>query len=170
MATPKKDPKDLLQRGRKKEKLGDKMTFDNLFMLCEKGFTDDELAVFYKVCKKTINNWKKDPEFLTLLKKGKDMADSKVERSLYERACGYSHPEDKIFNNNGKEMIVKTIKHYPPDPVSAIFWLKNRQPERWRDVQEIKGENGFTPPPPLVFNVVPGVEVKQEKTKEDDKE
>jgi len=28
------------------------------------------------------------------------------------------------------------IKYYPPDPVSIIFWLKNRKPEQWRDKQE----------------------------------
>jgi hypothetical protein len=29
----------------------------------------------------------------------------------------------------------KTVrKHYPPDVTACIFWLKNRQPEKWRDV------------------------------------
>jgi hypothetical protein len=37
-------------------------------------------------------------------------------------------------------MIVPTTKHYPPDTAAAIIWLKNRQPERWRDKieQEVK--------------------------------
>ena len=29
------------------------------------------------------------------------------------------------------------IEHLPPD-VTAAFWLKNRDPERWRDVQNIE--------------------------------
>lgn len=29
------------------------------------------------------------------------------------------------------------IEHYPPDTTAAIFWLKNRQPEKWRDRKEI---------------------------------
>jgi hypothetical protein len=26
-------------------------------------------------------------------------------------------------------------EHLPPDPTSAMFWLKNRDPDNWRDVQ-----------------------------------
>ena len=29
------------------------------------------------------------------------------------------------------------IEHYPPDTTAAIFWLKNRQPEKWRDKKEV---------------------------------
>ena len=112
---------------------------------CLLGAIDKELAQFFDVSEQTINSWKsKFPEFLESLKKGKAQADAKVAKSLYNRAIGYQHDEDKIFNANGEPLIVHTIKHYPPDPVSAIFWLKNRQPNKWRDKQEIdhttKGE------------------------------
>lgn len=110
---------------------------EQAFKLCLLGSTDKDLANFFNVCEATINNWKKDyPQFLESIKKGKDEADSKVAASLYNRALGYSHPEDKIFNANGSEMIVPTTKHYPPDTAAAIFWLKNRQKESWRDKQE----------------------------------
>ena len=33
--------------------------------------------------------------------------------------------------------MIETVKHYPPDTTAAIFWLKNRQVERWRDKQEV---------------------------------
>jgi hypothetical protein len=29
------------------------------------------------------------------------------------------------------------VKHYPPDPTSMIFWLKNRQPQKWRDKHDL---------------------------------
>ncbi len=29
--------------------------------------------------------------------------------------------------------MVPTIKHYPPDTTACIFWLKNRQRDKWRD-------------------------------------
>ncbi len=103
-------------------------------LLAEKGFTDKEMSEVLGITQRTFNNWKKaNPEFFHTLKIAKDMADRKVERSLYERACGYSHEEDKIFNDSGKALIVETVKHYPPDPTSGIFWLKNRQPDKWRD-------------------------------------
>lgn len=107
--------------------------------LCLLGATDIQVADFFGVCEKTIYIWKKEhPKFLQSLKEGKDTNDAKVERSLLERATGYCHPEEKIFNNNGEIVRAETTKHYPPDTTAAIFWLKNRQPEKWRDKQEVE--------------------------------
>ncbi len=99
-----------------------------------KGYTDKELAKIFNVTEQTINNWKKDyPEFFESLKEGKFLADSKVEASLFQRACGYSHPEIHISNFQGQITKTPIIKHYPPDPTSMIFWLKNRRKDKWRD-------------------------------------
>lgn len=106
--------------------------------LCALGATDIQLADFFGVCDKTIDNWKSShPEFLRSLKESKAQLDNKVERSLFERARGYSHPEEKVFCNNGEITTHDTTKHYPPESTAMIFWLKNRQPEKWRDRQEI---------------------------------
>ena len=118
---------------------------EQAFKLCLLGASDVQLADFFDVSVATINNWKNNyPKFLDALKEGKDEADARVAQSLYHRALGYSHKEDKIFNNNGTEMIVETIKHYPPDTTACIFWLKNRQKAQWRDKVEnsITGEDG----------------------------
>jgi len=110
---------------------------EQAYKLCLLGATDKEMADFFGVSEVTFNAWKKNhPDFLKSLKKGKEIADANVASRLYERAMGYSHPEDKIFNDNGKPMIVPTTKHYPPDPTAAIFWLKNRKPAEWRDKRE----------------------------------
>ena len=114
-------------------------------LLAEKGCTDQEMATAIGVTEQTFNNWKKSqPEFFESLKEAKEIADKRVERSLYERAIGYTHPEEKIFNNNGAIIRANTHKHYPPDPTSMIFWLKNRKPKEWRDKQELEhsGPNG----------------------------
>ncbi len=52
--------------------------------------------------------------------------------------CGYEHSEDKIFQYEGKPVIVPTTKRYPPDTQAASLWLRNRQPAKWRDKQEIE--------------------------------
>ena len=112
---------------------------DKIKKMATAGFTDKEMAECLNVTEQTFNNWKKKfHEFFESLKDWKLKADESVERSLYERACGYEHEEDKIFNANGKPMIVPTVKKYPPDPTAAIFWLKNRQPKEWRDKQDIE--------------------------------
>ncbi len=107
--------------------------------LARLGYTDAEISTALGVCEATLNNWKiKYPEFLESIKKGKEFPDDLVEQALFKKAIGYEHPEDKIFNNNGTEMIVPTIKHYPPDTAAAFIWLKNRRPEKWRDKQHIE--------------------------------
>ena len=107
-------------------------------LLARRGFTDVEMSQCLKIKEQTFTNWKKKhPKFFGSLNDWKTKADSEVVRSLYERACGYEHPEDKIFNNNGKPLIVPTIKHYPPDSTAMIFWLKNRDRKNWRDRHEI---------------------------------
>ena len=107
--------------------------------LCLLGAIDKELADFFEVEEKTINNWKEEfPDFLQSLKSGKELADAEVASKLYHRANGYEHKEDKIFNDNGIPLVVPTTKHYPPDTTAAIFWLKNRQPKRWRDKQDVE--------------------------------
>ena len=105
--------------------------------LCKLGLTDKEMAKFFEVSESTLNNWKQShPAFLESLKAGKDLADAEVAAKLFHRATGYEHPEDDIRAVNGEIVITPTIKHYPPDTTAAIFWLKNRQPARWRDKQE----------------------------------
>jgi len=107
-------------------------------VLAEKGFTDKEIAEVIGITQRTFNNWKKNnPEFFHTLKDWKEKADRKVERSLYERACGYEHPDTHISNYQGVVTTTDIIKHYPPDPVSMIFWLKNRDKEHWRDKSEV---------------------------------
>ena len=106
--------------------------------LCLLGSTDKDMADFFEVDESTINRWKIEyPEFCESIKRGKISADANVASRLYKRAIGYEHDEDKIFNNNGEPLIVPTIKHVQPDTTAAIFWLKNRQPARWRDKQEL---------------------------------
>lgn len=110
--------------------------------LCRLGATDVELAEFFGVSESTLNNWKKaHPGFLESLKKGKTLADAEVADKLFKRATGYEHPEDDIrtvSDGGGTSSIVitPTIKRYPPDTGAAIFWLKNRQPAKWRDKVE----------------------------------
>lgn len=115
-------------------------------ILAEKGFTDEEMSEFFKVARKTWHNWKiEHPEFNEGLSDWKKAADGKVERALYERAVGYQHPEDKIFvGRDGRPLIVPTVKHYPPESVAGIFWLKNRRPNEWKDKQEISIPEGLT--------------------------
>jgi hypothetical protein len=69
----------------------------------------------------------------------RSVADNRVERSLYERAVGYNYEAVKIFMpaNREKPVYAKYIERVPPDVTAGIFWMKNRDPENWRDVQNV---------------------------------
>ncbi len=105
--------------------------------LCKLGATDMEVADFFEVDVRTLYRWKGENEaFCQALKAGKDVADERVERSLYARANGYEHDEVDIRVVD-KEIIQTPIrKYYPPDTTACIFWLKNRKPGEWRDKVE----------------------------------
>lgn len=106
------------------------------------GATDADLAKMFDVAESTINLWKlKHPEFSESVNKGKATADAEVAASLFHRAKGYSHDAVKIVADAklGIEHIVPYREHYPPDTAAAIFWLKNRQKDKWRDKIEHTG-------------------------------
>jgi hypothetical protein len=80
------------------------------------------------------------PEFSEAIRVGKDAANQRVERSLYERANGYNYEAVKIFMPAGSKqpIVVHYTEHCPPDVGAAFIWLKNRDPDRWRDVQNVE--------------------------------
>ena len=135
--TEKKNLAEKKKRGRKSEYRIEYA--DQALKLCLLGATDKELSEFFSVSEQTLNKWKKDyPEFLESLKKGKNIADANVASRLYNRAIGYNCKATKFATSNGKITDSKEfIEHYPPDTTAAIFWLKNRQPEKWRDKKEV---------------------------------
>lgn len=107
---------------------------EQAYKLCLLGADDKQLADFFGVEEKTVNNWKiAYPKFLQSLKDGKDVADANVAKSLYNRATGYTHDDVHISNYQGEITVTEIKKHYAPDPTSMIFWLKNRQKDKWRD-------------------------------------
>jgi hypothetical protein len=72
--------------------------------------------------------------------------------SFHKRACGYDIKTEKIFCFQGEVIRAETTTHIPPDPGAALNWLKNRQPDKWRDKKrlEVEDQDGQ----PVAFPVV----------------
>ncbi|MGP1507459.1 MAG: helix-turn-helix domain-containing protein [Sphaerochaeta sp.] len=118
--------------------------------LAIKGATVEEIANAFGVTKRTINRWVKDSKtFNEALKTGREVANAQVEKSLFERAVGYDkETSEKLLeldkNGNTKPLKVKTVTtHIPPDVGAIAIWLKNRDPENWKDkVTVYQNKNG----------------------------
>jgi len=111
-------------------------------LMAEKGATDAEMAKAVGVTFQTFNNWKKaKPKFFESLKDWKITADLAVEQALYKRACGM------VVRDGDKD------RELPPDATSMIFWLKNRQPAKWREKQD-NGEGEESQPLQITINTV----------------
>lgn len=105
--------------------------------LCALGATDIELADFFEVDTRTIYRWKNvHDDFCQAVIVGKENSDARVERSLYNRAVGYTFESEKVFQFQGEVIRAPTTEHVPPDPGAAKLWLTNRKPADWRDKQE----------------------------------
>lgn len=108
--------------------------------LAKLGATDQEIADFFEIDLRTLYRWKiAHEDFCHALKEGKSEADDRVERSLYQRAIGYEQEAVKIFMPAGKDdpVYAPYRERVAPDTTAAIFWLKNRRPNDWRDKKEL---------------------------------
>ena len=111
---------------------------DQARRLATLGLTDEEMAQFFAIDRRTLYRWKlRHPDFAAALTIGKDAADARVEQALYHRAIGYAHEAVKIHTIAGEVVQTAYTERYPPDVSAAMFWLKNRQPERWRERSEV---------------------------------
>lgn len=112
---------------------------DQAAKLCALGATNADLADFFSVSIRTIERWTAEHEsFCRAVKESKETADQRVERSLYQRAVGYTFDSEKIMVAKGEPVRLPIREHVAPDVTAQIFWLKNRRSGQWREKQEIE--------------------------------
>jgi hypothetical protein len=112
---------------------------------CLLGATNEELAGFFEVSPRTIDNWiASRPEFAGAVREGRLHADADVVSRLYERAMGYVQTIERRELYRGEEKVITSTVHYPPDTNACMFWLRNRQPKKWRHRAEIAADEAST--------------------------
>lgn len=125
---------------------------DWAWSLAIKGATNEEIAEAFGISKRTFIRWEKDHDSLReAVLRGKYAADAKVEKSLYQRATGYTVTDtektiDMDRDGNPKPVRVKTTtKNIPADTMAIMYWLNNRKRSSWNQRQEVElstGEEG----------------------------
>jgi hypothetical protein len=122
--------------------------------LCrEYGMTDEQLCGIFGCTESEFRKWKRKHEDFTLaIIRGRDEFDGmKVENALLKRALGYNYTEkqtkttmlkgrDKDKNITVYVPAVETTiieKEMPADIKAIMFWLTNRNKERWQMVTTV---------------------------------
>ncbi len=103
------------------------------------GMTDEQMAEFFGVTVQTFYNWQDQySAFFEAVHAGKVVADAEVANSFYKRATGEFVEFQKLAKKADGSSELITLKRWEPgDPAAALNWLKNRQPEKWRDKQTV---------------------------------
>lgn len=111
------------------------------------GLSNNQIAFNLGISKDTFYRYKNQHSDLSdCLKRGKSIADFKVENALYKKATGYTYKDviaqkvkDIYYDENGhkcqKERLdtVEVEKEVPPDIQAIKFWLVNRMKGKWSD-------------------------------------
>ena len=112
--------------------------------LAEYGHTDLYMAEFFSM---SLAEWERlkveNPHFRKCLAAWEEFADDNVKRKAFERAIGFEHETEKIFCNNGDILTHDTKEYYPPSDTAIQFWLTNRQPDKWKNKQEVKHDGAI---------------------------
>ena len=119
--------------------------------LCARhGLVNEELAKAFGIGKITLYDWTVNyPELKEAIKRGKDRFDSEqIENSLRKRALGYEYEEQSIEEITVKaedeeglkvqipaKKIITYKKSLAADVKAIIFWLQNRDRDRWINTQ-----------------------------------
>lgn len=118
---------------------------DWAWSLAIKGATDQDIADAFHVSRRTIIRWRKTyPSFNEACQHGKEVADAKVKRSLYERAVGFEYQEKESVidvdprTGEQKPVRVRTLtKKAVPDTMAQMYWLNNRCRDEFSQTQKV---------------------------------
>lgn len=116
-------------------------------MWASMGLSDLQISFNLGISKDTFYRYKKEhSDFSDHLKRGKNVADFKVENALYKKATGYTvkkqgaiKVKETYFDEKGNKCTKEDVKlvdmeEEVPADVSAIkFWLINRMKGKWKD-------------------------------------
>ncbi len=114
--------------------------------LMRAGGTEEEAAKMTGVACSTFRRYKNEhAEFRAALMESERYANEKVERSLYERCMGgerevwkavklrtVTYKDGKRVKETERVKMVRETVYVPAEVRGIMFWLTNRDPERWK--------------------------------------
>lgn len=98
------------------------------------GAREYEVAEALGINATTLWRWKQKHEgFRKALEEGEEAKVKNVEKSLYDKARGYSYETEKVMKDaKGNLVRVQVTEHVQPSDASIQFFLTNRAASRWQ--------------------------------------
>lgn len=115
-------------------------------IMLRRGATISELADAFGVSNRCIHFWQSQhEEFFQQFLQLSEGSIARAERSLADRAAGYTFDAVKVFNNKGVPVIVQVREHVPPDISAIKYLLTAKRPKEWqvKDTVEVTGDDVF---------------------------
>ncbi len=118
--------------------------------LCGLGHTVEEVADFLSISRRTLQRWRKaSPAVNDALLKGQARAKVTVTKALFDLATGRAVRSETrrpvltadgrpVYGPDGRPIEQVDRQYYPPNLGAQVFYLCNRDPERWKNVQRVE--------------------------------
>lgn len=109
-------------------------TTEKLVKHLKKGSTITSACQAVGIHKDTFYEWmEKKSDFSDAIKKAMAIPDRKVENSLFKMAKGFFKVKEKHYEGEDLKLVKVIEKKMLPNVTASIFFLKNRNPEEWKD-------------------------------------
>jgi hypothetical protein len=106
--------------------------------LCRLGASIDDMARILDLTpyqlEAAITN---DERLQTIIKGFNSSRNVMVEQALYKRAIGFNFTERKAFSTKDGVEMIDIDRYIIPDTKACITWLKNMDPDNWKDTSEV---------------------------------
>lgn len=152
---------------------------DRIIAWAKAGATAKDIAAKLKIAYSTFRKYvdegeKGDERYVALsaaFAQACEVPDDEIETALFNRARGISYDEETyelVKDEETGELVEKRTKrirkYIPPDPTSAMFWLTNRRPDKWKykpepTTDDESGGTGVVELPPVMAKPEPPKEV-----------
>lgn len=138
-----------------------KLDLKKIYRLCILGMSVGEIAEHYDIKYETFTQYlnpnapRFKPELAECVAAGTTDVAARVAGRLVDRAMGFKHKSEKIFYDSQTGQVVRAphTVQYPPSEQAAMFILKNKRPQNWKDKQVIEQEGAGQTFAPVV-NVI----------------
>lgn len=110
----------------------------------EKGLSLKQISHNMGIAYGTLFEWQREfPQLNDVIKKGQMVVTEEVENAMFMAATGYEYEEEtsELMDNGELKVVKKVKKSQAPNVTAQIFWLKNKNPQEWKDRVEVKSEH-----------------------------